>query len=69
MKNVLVTRDIVKVKFSGNGMIGILTEGTVCEAVLHPTNPFMSMQAALLPTLRMPSWSSPFTATIWLASI
>ncbi|OMD39527.1 AIM24 family protein [Paenibacillus odorifer] len=39
MKNVLVTRDIVKVKFTGNGIIGILTEGTVCEAELHPYNP------------------------------
>jgi uncharacterized protein (AIM24 family) len=36
MKNMFITRDIVKVKFSGKGSIGILTEGTVCEAELHP---------------------------------
>lgn len=39
MKNMLITRDIVKVKFSGHGSIGILTEGTVCEAELHPSDP------------------------------
>lgn len=39
MKNMLVTRDIVKVKFAGCGSIGILTEGTVCEAELHPSDP------------------------------
>ncbi|WP_150265368.1 AIM24 family protein [Paenibacillus tepidiphilus] len=39
MKNMLVTRDVVKVKFSGEGSIGILTEGTVCEAALHPVEP------------------------------
>jgi uncharacterized protein (AIM24 family) len=39
MKNMLITRDIIKVKFSGPGSIGILTEGTVCEAELHPFDP------------------------------
>lgn len=39
MKNMLITRDVVKVKFSGSGSIGLLTEGTVCEAVLHPEQP------------------------------
>ncbi|QQZ63494.1 AIM24 family protein [Paenibacillus sonchi] len=39
MKNMLVTRDVIKVKFSGPGSIGILTEGTVCEAELHPFDP------------------------------
>jgi uncharacterized protein (AIM24 family) len=39
MKNMLVTKDIVKVKFSGKGSIGILTEGTVTEAALHPADP------------------------------
>lgn len=39
MKNMLVTRDVVKVKFSGRGSIGLLTEGAVCEAALHPTEP------------------------------
>ncbi|OBZ08877.1 hypothetical protein A8L34_22235 [Bacillus sp. FJAT-27264] len=39
MKNMFITRDIVKIKFSGRGSIGILTEGTVCEAELHPYEP------------------------------
>ncbi|AIQ39491.1 AIM24 family protein [Paenibacillus sp. FSL R7-0297] len=39
MKNMLITRDIIKVKFSGHGSIGILTEGTVCEAELDPFDP------------------------------
>lgn len=38
-KNMLITRDAVKMKFSGNGMIGILTQGQVCEQELHPTAP------------------------------
>ncbi|ULO06678.1 AIM24 family protein [Paenibacillus sp. 19GGS1-52] len=39
IKNMLITRDIIKVKFSGHGTIGILTEGTVCEAELDPLEP------------------------------
>ncbi|XMB28931.1 AIM24 family protein [Paenibacillus sp. BR2-3] len=39
MKNMFVTRDVVKVKFSGKGSIGILTEGTVSEAALDPLDP------------------------------
>lgn len=39
IKNMLVTRDAVKMKFSGSGSIGILTQGPVCEAKLHPTEP------------------------------
>ncbi|MRN51561.1 AIM24 family protein [Paenibacillus monticola] len=39
MKNMFITRDIIKVKFSGHGTIGILTEGTVCEAELDPLEP------------------------------
>ncbi|WP_106768595.1 AIM24 family protein [Paenibacillus faecalis] len=39
IKNMLITRDAVKMKFSGNGSIGILTQGPVCEAKLHPTEP------------------------------
>ncbi|NMO95220.1 AIM24 family protein [Paenibacillus lemnae] len=39
VKNMLVTRDAVKMKFSGSGSIGILTQGTVCQAKLHPTEP------------------------------
>lgn len=39
MKNMFITRDLIKVKFAGTGSIGILTEGTVCEAELHPEEP------------------------------
>jgi len=39
MKNILVTHDVIKVKFSGTGQIGILTQGPVCQTELHPTEP------------------------------
>lgn len=39
LKNMLVTRDAIKMKFSGSGSIGILTQGPVCKAKLHPTEP------------------------------
>ncbi|MDO7907164.1 AIM24 family protein [Paenibacillus sp. JX-17] len=39
MKNMLITRDAVKMKFSGNGQLGILTQGQVCQQELHPTQP------------------------------
>lgn len=39
VKNMLISRDLVKVKFSGKGFIGLLTEGTVCEAYLSPEEP------------------------------
>lgn len=39
MKNMVVTRDVVKIKFSGKGSFGLLTEGTVCEAALDPVKP------------------------------
>lgn len=39
MKNMLITRDAVKMKFSGSGQIGILTEGQVCEVALDPEEP------------------------------
>lgn len=39
MKNMFITRDLIKVKFAGAGTIGILTEGTVCEAELDPEEP------------------------------
>lgn len=38
-KNMLVTRDAIKMKFSGSGSIGILTQGPVCKVKLHPTEP------------------------------
>lgn len=38
-KNMLISRDVVKIKFAGTGTIGILTEGAVCEAELHPSEP------------------------------
>ncbi|MFC7677991.1 AIM24 family protein [Paenibacillus sp. GCM10028914] len=39
IKNMFITRDAIKMKFSGEGSIGILTQGPVCEAKLHPTEP------------------------------
>ncbi|GIP23642.1 MULTISPECIES: AIM24 family protein [Paenibacillus] len=39
VKNMLITRDAVKIKFSGSGQIGILTEGQVCEVALDPVEP------------------------------
>lgn len=39
IKNMLITRDAVKIKFSGSGLIGILTEGQVCEVDLDPIEP------------------------------
>lgn len=39
MKNMMITRDAVKVKFSGLGQIGILTQGQVIELPLHPEEP------------------------------
>ncbi|WP_054956238.1 AIM24 family protein [Paenibacillus dakarensis] len=39
IRNMFITRDAVKMKFSGSGSIGILTQGPVCEAKLHPTEP------------------------------
>nr|WP_243895974.1 AIM24 family protein [Paenibacillus sp. F411] len=39
IKNMFVTRDAIKMKFSGEGSIGILTQGPVCQVKLHPTEP------------------------------
>lgn len=39
IKNMLITRDAVKMKFSGKGKIGLLTQGQVCQQELHPTAP------------------------------
>ncbi|MGG1879638.1 AIM24 family protein [Paenibacillus cisolokensis] len=39
LKNMLVTRDAIKMKFSGNGSLGILTQGPVCKVKLHATEP------------------------------
>lgn len=39
MKNMMITRDAVKIKFSGQGQIGILTQGQVVELPLHPEEP------------------------------
>lgn len=36
MKNMMITRDAIKMKFSGEGTIGILTQGQVLELPLHP---------------------------------
>lgn len=37
MKNLLITRAMIKVKFAGTGTIGILTQGPVCQTELHAT--------------------------------
>ncbi|MWV46928.1 hypothetical protein GRF59_25280 [Paenibacillus sp. HJL G12] len=39
IKNMLITKDAVKMKFSGAGTVGLLTEGAVYEAELHPSEP------------------------------
>lgn len=39
IKNMLITKDAVKMKFSGTGTIGLLTEGAVYEAELRPDEP------------------------------
>lgn len=39
MKNMMITRDAVKVKFAGQGQIGMLTQGQVLELPLHPEEP------------------------------
>ncbi len=39
VKNMLITKDAVKMKFSGTGTIGLLTEGAVYETELHPSEP------------------------------
>lgn len=39
MKHMLVTRDWIKTKFSGNGMIGILSQGPLYELALNPQQP------------------------------
>ncbi|GAF08592.1 hypothetical protein JCM16418_2676 [Paenibacillus pini JCM 16418] len=57
IKNMLITRDAVKMKFSGTGTIGILTEGAVCETELHPSQRFILMRVALLHILRTPNWN------------
>lgn len=39
MKNMMITRDAIKMKFAGEGQIGILTQGHVLELTLHPVEP------------------------------
>ncbi|MEF2966189.1 AIM24 family protein [Paenibacillus sp. M1] len=39
VKNMMITRDAVKMKFSGTGEIGILTQGQVLELPLDPEEP------------------------------
>ncbi|WP_055106561.1 AIM24 family protein [Paenibacillus ihumii] len=39
MKNMMITRDAIKMKFSGEGLIGILTQGQVLELPLDPVEP------------------------------
>nr|WP_227871889.1 AIM24 family protein [Paenibacillus bovis] len=48
LKNILITRDVVKVKFGGQGAIGLLTQGTVMEMKLHPSEPIYVDARSLL---------------------
>ncbi|AOZ92019.1 AIM24 family protein [Paenibacillus crassostreae] len=48
IKNMLVSRDVIKVKFTGNGTIGILTQGPVCQTELHPIDPIYIDAASLV---------------------
>nr|WP_231584270.1 AIM24 family protein [Paenibacillus dauci] len=48
LKNILITRDVVKVKFGGQGEIGLLTQGTVMEMKLHPSEPIYVDARSLL---------------------
>ncbi|WP_138494981.1 AIM24 family protein [Paenibacillus pinistramenti] len=48
VKNMLITRDAVKMKFSGQGQIGLLTEGHVVEAGLHPAEPLYVQASSVI---------------------
>ncbi len=48
LKNILITRDIIKVKFGGEGEIGLLTRGAVVELELHPNQPIYVDSRSLL---------------------
>lgn len=48
VKNMLITRDAIKMKFSGSGQIGILTEGRVLEAELHPEAPLYVQASSVI---------------------
>lgn len=48
LKNILITRDVIKVKFGGEGEIGLLTRGAVIEMKLHPTQPIYVDARSLL---------------------
>ena len=39
LKNMLITQDAIKMKFSGKGQIGVMTKGTVFQLELHETEP------------------------------
>lgn len=69
MKNMMITRDAVKVKFSGRGQIGVLTQGQVLELPLHPEEPLYVEAGRCWLTPRTRSWSCRFTATTWPANI
>ncbi|ANS76885.1 hypothetical protein AWM70_21770 [Paenibacillus yonginensis] len=48
VKNMLITRDAIKMKFSGLGQIGLLTEGHVVEAALHPSEPLYVQASSVI---------------------
>lgn len=47
-KNMMITRDAIKMKFSGTGGIGILTEGHIVEAELHPGEPLYAQASSVI---------------------
>ncbi|WP_435923861.1 AIM24 family protein [Paenibacillus sp. DYY-L-2] len=48
MKNMMITRDAVKMKFHGEGQIGILTQGQVLELPIHPDQPIFVETGCLI---------------------
>jgi uncharacterized protein (AIM24 family) len=47
IKNILVTRDIIRMKFSGKGMLGILSMGPIQSIRLDTTTPLFVDSSSL----------------------
>ncbi|WP_172199893.1 AIM24 family protein [Saccharibacillus qingshengii] len=48
LKNMLITQDAIKMKFSGEGQIGIMTQGTVFQVELHEKEPLYVNAGSIL---------------------
>jgi uncharacterized protein (AIM24 family) len=48
VKNALITRDFVRMRFQGPGTLGLLTSGPLNEVELHPENPLYVDTACLV---------------------